>query len=140
MNKTMYSLALLRRTQVRIYPPSFCLRTLLSDSKQPQNIETSDTKTPDTKHTHTHTTASSVEKDDAIARYEKATQSLSKEKIGGVKYLTNEEKLKIAAIDLVSEKETQIMQKQVLKNKIYGFGGLFVSLMGLTAGITLFLI
>ena len=79
------------------------------------------------------------EVDDAITRYEKATQSLSK-KEEGRKTLSNEEKLKIAAVDFVSDKEAEKLKQQILKNKIHGVAGLFISLMGLTAGITLFLI
>lgn len=81
-----------------------------------------------------------VVSDDALARYEEATRKLAKKEIGGKKYLSTQEKLKIAAVELVSEKEAEETKKLILRSKIYGFTGLFVSLMGLTAGITLFLI
>mmetsp|Transcript_22084 Transcript_22084/g.32184 ORF Transcript_22084/g.32184 Transcript_22084/m.32184 type:complete len:116 (+) Transcript_22084:77-424(+) len=58
---------------------------------------------------------------------------------GNKKVLTNQEKLRIAAVDIVSPAEAEADRKEILAHKVYGMVGLFCSLVGLGLGINIFL-
>jgi ferredoxin-fold anticodon binding domain-containing protein len=53
--------------------------------------------------------------------------------------LTNQEKLKIAAIDLISDKQSEAFRKQKIVNSAVGVSGLFFSVAGLSLGVAIFL-
>lgn len=55
------------------------------------------------------------------------------------KALTNEQILKIANIDLVSKKEVAIMEREKKIMTVYAFGGLALSLFGMSLGVSLFM-
>ena len=55
------------------------------------------------------------------------------------KTLTNEQILKIANIDLVSKKEIALMEREKKIMTVYAFGGLALSLFGMSLGATVFL-